>query len=502
MLSENVQVIPDVNAGQRARTAVIDIGSNTVRLVIFDGAPRSPSYFFNEKVYCGLGADLERTGLLSPEGRERALEVIRRFALLVSQVKIEALFTVATAAIRDAEDGPAFCEEVERTTGIKIRVLTGEEEGEYAAFGVLLGEHRAEGVVVDIGGASMELATVRPAGVGNALTTPLGPLRLHASGMNADERRTHISEIIAQSWPKDAPRGAPLYLVGGGWRALAKLMIRKAHHALDVLHGYQVDCDEVLEFTRDLAEANPAKLSKLGISKARAANAPATAEVLTALIEHHAPSAIIVSACGLREGLIYAALPEDVRKTDPLLGAARLLEQRDARFPGQGEALAAWLAPVLPEMPRRLLLTACLLADVKWRTHPDYRAASCFMTATETSLLGLTHRERMILAVSLAHRYKGARSVLSESGAMHMLQPKEAAMAEACGKLIRLAGMAAGMSTDMLLRMTLGRNEEHLSIWLPEDLAHLVSPALEARLRSAAQALNLSGRLIQGSGGI
>jgi len=184
-------------------------------LVIFDGAPRSPSYFFNEKVYCGLGADLERTGLLSPEGRERALEVIRRFALLVSQVKIEALFTVATAAIRDAEDGPAFCEEVERTTGIKIRVLTGEEEGEYAAFGVLLGEHRAEGVVVDIGGASMELATVRPAGVGNALTTPLGPLRLHASDCAKLAKRCAARCAALSCWGRlacacqaDDPQGA------------------------------------------------------------------------------------------------------------------------------------------------------------------------------------------------------------------------------------------------------------------------------------------------------
>lgn len=481
------------------RFGVIDIGSNSVRFVVFDSAMRSPAYFFNEKVYCGLGADIETTGALPPGGRDRALATLRRFALLAEAMDVREVVSIATAAMRDATDGAGFAEEIERETGLKVRIVSGREEGRFAALGVLMGDRRAEGLVVDIGGASMELALVQADAVRHCTTTPLGPLRLMETGKSGADLDAYIDAKIAGNLPDGTRPGLAMTLVGGGWRAFATLVMRRTEYPMHVLHGYEFTSRQALD-TCDWITAGDAALdlTGYGLSRNRADNAPWTAHVLRALIRQLDPASISVSSCGLREGVLYESLSPAMRGDDPLTQSAVVMERLLARFPGFGAELDMWCRAALPEMPARLRLAACLLADVNWRVHPDYRAAACFTTATQSGLVGMTHAERTMLAVSLAYRYKNAKQAVEDSGGARIIDKSARRLAEATGRIIRLGAMLTGATPALLHDCPLTRDGEALTLAIPPRLASLGSEAVERRLGAAASVLGLAPRLVTG----
>ena len=480
------------------RFGVIDIGSNSVRFVVFDSAMRSPAYFFNEKVYCGLGSDIETTGALPPTGKAKALATLRRFALLAKALKVREVVTVATAAMRDASDGAAFADEIEVETGLRVRVVSGKDEGRFAALGVLLGDRRSEGIVVDIGGASMELALLQAGAVRHCTTTPLGPLRLMETGKSGDDLAAYIRDRIDENLPDGARPGLGLTLVGGGWRAFAALVMRRTKYPLRVLHGYQFTREQALETCDWLTGKDAPDLTECGLSKTRAENASWTAHVLRAVIERLEPASLAVSSCGLREGVLYESLTPAMRGDDPLTQSARLMERVGGRFPGLGAELDLWCKSALPEMPERLRLAACLLADVNWRVHPDYRAEACFTTATQSSLVGLTHIERMTLAVALAYRYKDAKQSVERNGGSEILDKEQRRTAEATGRIIRLGAMLTGATPDLLHRCSLRRDATNLVLTIPADLDALASEAVERRLDTAASLLGLAPKLVTG----
>ncbi len=496
--SPTAAVLPPRADDGTDRFGVIDIGSNSVRFVVFDSAMRSPAYFFNEKVYCGLGRDIETTGALPPEGRATALATLRRFSLLAKALGVGKVATVATAAMREASDGAAFAEEIAAETGLDVRIVSGREEGRFSALGVLLGDRRTEGLVVDIGGASMELAFVQAGAVRHCTTTPLGPLRLMETGLSGGKLAAHIDARIEENLPEGTRSGLGLTLVGGGWRAFATLVMRRTDYPLRVLHGYRFTPEDALDTCDWLTGKDVPDLTEMGLSKTRATNAPWTAHVLRGLLARLDPATIGISSCGLREGVLYENLTPAMRGDDPLTQSAAIMERLGSRFPGFGVELDAWCAPVLPEMPARLRLAACLLADVNWRVHPDYRAAACFTTATQSSLVGLTHDERMALAVALAYRYKNARQAVEGEGGSRILDKDMRRIAEATGRLIRLGAMLTGATPALLHRCPLSRDGETLTLTIPDDLSALASDAVARRLDSAASLLGLSGRVATG----
>jgi exopolyphosphatase/guanosine-5'-triphosphate,3'-diphosphate pyrophosphatase len=482
----------DVEGGKKlARFGVIDIGSHTVRLVVFDGRTRSPAYFFNEKETCALGADVQSTGALYPEGKVRALAAIKRFAVLAKAMNVLTLEAVATAAVRDASDGPEFAEQIRKECDLNVRVISGVDEGRYAAMGVLLGEMRKDTTVVDIGGASMELTSVKARKIGEASTTPLGPLRLSATGIEGEELDAYIISHIREGWPKDAEKGGRLTLVGGGWRAFAALDMHRRKYPLHVLQGYEMTPDEALATADWVSGADEADLASAGLSKTRIANAPLTARVLQNLIKVSEPSVVGISAYGLREGVLFEHLPKRLRASDPLTQSAAFVEKQFSRFPGFGEELAAWLIPSFPDLPERLSVAACLLADVNWRIHPDYRAKACFVTATQANLGGLTHHERVFLAVALAYRYKGAKHALKSEPAAELLDADERTQAEALGRTIRLGAMISGAAPDVLSKSKLVRGETTLTLSVDKSHVSLLAGLVERRLGSLAAALGL-----------
>lgn len=476
------------------RVAVVDVGSNSVRLVVFDGAARSPAYFFNEKMSCGLGAGIAETGLLNPEGRVRAIATLRRFATLADRMRVGALEAVATAAIREAEDGPAFRDQVERETGLRLRVISGEEEARLSALGVLLGEPGARGVAADMGGASLELARLDPTGVGPRVTLALGPQRLAGLSEAALARRID-AEVERGAAVADA-KGETLYVVGGSWRAVAKIQMARRGHPLQVLQGYAMSADEAAEACAWIAGQAPEALKAMAdVSGARAGVAPLAAQVLGRLVARLKPSAVSVSAFGLREGVYFERLPDAVRRADPLIATARLLEQAQARFPGFGEELAAWIAPLTADWPadeRRLARAACLLNDVNWRAHPDYRAISCFETVTRANLGGLDHAGRVWIGLALMLRYGGPKGGSDIGPALDLLDAAQFARAEALGRALRLGAMISASTPGALAAAPLRLDDRTLSLTLGAPLTALSGELIGRRLKALAGALGLS----------
>ena len=483
-----------------SRVGVVDVGSNSVRMVVFDGAARSPAYFYNEKILCGLGKGLAETGRLNPEGRKRALMALKRFALLAKGMGIENMTVVATAAAREAEDGPEFQAEVLEQTGLKIWVVDGDEEARLSAQGVLLGWPDAKGVVCDIGGNSMELARVSGGKVGRRATSPLGPFRLMQVPGGPKERAAHIAKVLKVLADEVKSEGERIYLVGGSWRVIARLDMERRSYPLTVLHEYRMQPKQILDTIAWIRSSDLALLrARTGTSTERMDLVPLACEVLEQLIAVLKPTELDISAYGIREGMLYEVMPEQLRARDPLIEAARMAELTSSRLPGTGRKLYDFLLPIFPEAKPdrlRLIKAACLLHDTTWRAHPDYRAEACFDNATRANLGGLDHPGRVFLGLALLHRYKNSRSGSRMESLFRLLSDDDIQEAEVLGKAMRFGAMFAAGDPAEAGRLDWNPKKRVLELQLNEMGRNLFGEVAQARFNALALALRSEGRVI------
>ncbi len=483
----------DPSARALARVGVIDVGSNSVRLVVFDGAARSPAYFYNEKIMSALGAGVSETGRLNPEGRRRALSAIKRFKLLADGMGLPTLTAVATAAVRDAEDGQEFRDEVLRETGLRIWVIDGEEEARLSAQGVLLGWPGAYGLICDIGGSSMELAEIRDGKVGRRVTSSLGPLKLRALPGGDAGRKAHIKTVIEELEKKLGPQRDRLFLVGGSWRAIARIDMERRGYPLHVLHEYRMTATAVQETAKFIEKSDLNALrSACGISEARMVLVPYAMEVLKRLVRTFKPRDIALSSYGIREGMLYEQMPQRLRDRDPLIEACRFIEAKDARLPGFGKTLYHFVMPLFRSAnpaKLRIIKAACLLHDVSWRAHPDYRAETCFDNATRANLGGLTHSERVFLGLALLHRYRNSRAGTRFEALYELLAPEGQKEAEILGKAMRFGAMFWMQPGEPMGEFRWFPQKKKLEFRIPESALPLYGEVAQARLMSLASSL-------------
>lgn len=435
----------DPKAVALSRVGVVDIGSNSVRLVVFDGAARSPAYFYNEKLMCALGAGMSETGRLNPVGRQRALQALKRFQALAEGMNLPPLTVVATAAVREATDGPDFREDVLRETGLRIWVIGGEEEARLSAQGVMLGWPGSYGLVCDIGGSSMELAEISGGRVGRRISSNLGPLKLRDLPGGFKGRDAHIREVMQKLSDHMGQQRDRLFLVGGSWRAIARIDMHRRGYPLHVLHEYRMTTKSVNQTVKYIKSADLEALRQAcGISSARMDLVPYAVDVLKRLVQTFKPKDIAISSYGIREGLLYEQMPQELRDRDPLIEACRFAEDKDARLPGFGKKLFSFVTPLFSKTDTariRLIKAACLLHDVSWRAHPDYRAETCFDNATRANLGGLKHSERVFLGLALLHRYKNKREGTRFEELAGLISDKLMLEAEVLGKALRFGAM-------------------------------------------------------------
>ncbi len=490
----------DAAAMGLGRVGVIDVGSNSVRLVVFDGAARSPAYFYNEKIMCALGAGLSETGVLNPVGRERALSAIRRFASLADSMGIAPLTAVATAAVREAKDGQDFRDEVERETGVKIWIIDGKEEARLSAQGVLLGWPGSYGLVCDIGGSSLELADLFDGRVGDRVTSPLGPLKLKEIKGGRRAIKAHVREIVKALRTKmGSETGKRLFLVGGSWRAIARVDMDRRDYPLTVLHEYRMTARRIAKTAEYIRKSDLQELrTRCHISDSRMSLVPIAVIVLKEIIRQFKPKDITVSSYGIREGMLYEQMPKELRERDPLIEACRFAESKDARLPGFGRVLFDFVQPLFPRMNwqrKRIVKAACLLHDVSWRAHPDYRAEVTFDNATRANLGGLKHAERVFLGLALMNRYSSKASSDRFDPLLDMLTAKEVEEAQILGRAMRLGAML-WVGTDNApgtLKWKKKAGELHLK--LSVDAAPLFGEVAESRFKGLAAALGATAHV-------
>lgn len=495
--------MPDHNATSSVdRIAVIDIGSNSLRLVVFERLGATLLPLLNEKVMCGLGRGIVRSGRLNREGVELAYANIQRFVALARALGASHLMGIATAAVREASDGQEFAAEIERQCGLPVRIVAGAEEARLSAAGVLAGIPSADGVVGDLGGGSVEL--VRIAGsdsghsvIGDGISLPLGPLRLAEFADNPRGLVDAVKRHVASADLLRAARGKPLFLVGGAWRAIARLHMEQAHYPLHIIHQYTVHRRSAEAFLEILAGMSRRSLERItGINRKRLELVPLAALILSELIAVGGAERIVFSAYGLREGYAYGLLPAQA-DIDPLIAACRGVAISQSPGRSDGELLEDWTAPIFGELPsvsRRLHRATCWLSDIAWTEHPDYRAEQAFTRSLRMPIGAIDHHERVFIASALHARYGGSPDDPIKAPTRPLLDDREAAEARSLGLALRLAYTLCGGALNLLRDVRLLRDDGTLLLEFPADGSLFQGEAVERRLAALARALGLSQR--------
>ncbi|KQT88586.1 exopolyphosphatase [Aurantimonas sp. Leaf443] len=396
--------------------AVIDIGSNSIRLVIYEGNRRALTVLFNEKVLSGLGKGLARTNRLDGQAVESALQALARFRQLAEHAGVEAIHAIATAAAREATNGPDFVAAAQAALGQPIVILSGQDEARFAAEGVIAGFHRPDGIAGDLGGGSLELVDIRDGGFRDGLTLPLGGLRLRdlSDGDIAKAQSVADSHVGACGLGGQA-EGRAFYAVGGTWRNLARLHMEQVGYPLHVMHGYEIATPVMDAFLGAVIKGDVEKLPGIAaVSKSRRPLLSFGAVALRSTIRHLKPSVIVLSALGVREGYLHGLLGEEERARDPLIEAAREFSWLRARAPAHSDELVAFVSRTFAtlgveesENEERLRTAACLLADIGWRAHPDYRGRQSFSMIAHAALQGIDHPGRVFMGLTNYYRHEG-----------------------------------------------------------------------------------------------
>jgi exopolyphosphatase/guanosine-5'-triphosphate,3'-diphosphate pyrophosphatase len=478
--------------------AIIDIGSNSVRLVVYSGAKRIPSVIFNEKVLAGLGRDIGEIGEVA---QARALAALERFRLLVRQMGVARIRIVATAAVREASNGAQFLAKV-RKLGFEPRILSGEEEGQRAGQGVLSAIPDADGIVGDLGGGSLELVEVSQGRVGRSVTMPLGVLRLDAFMAKGEASfRKRVAKAVAAAGFSGAAAKRPFYLVGGSWRTLARLEMAIIGHPLPITHQHSMPIDRPADLKLALARMDKAALRDIpSVSVSRVPTLPNANLLLEALVETLDPATLIVSGFGIREGLLYDELPAAERALDPLIEAAREVGAGLGRFEQHGDLLDAWIAPAFDDGPKmaRLRLAACLLSDIAWAAHPDFRAERGIDLALHGNWVAIDVPGRVMLAQALFCSFGGGRELPYPEIAA-LCGPDRLRRAANWGLAMRLGQRLSGGVAAGLKRSRLSRGDGVLRLEIGQRDAALLGETVERRLKTLATELGLTAETAAGA---
>lgn len=481
-----------------APVGIVDIGSNSVRLVVFAGASRNPVTLFNERMLAGLGRNLATTGHLNREGVERALRALARYRAVAHSLGAARLVAVATAAVREASDGPDFVQRARHACGTDIRVLSGKEEARFTALGVLCGMPDAHGLVGDLGGGSLEVLSIDQGKIGQGATIPVGGLRLMdlSAGDIGKARRITGDALQRASWISQVTGN--FYAVGGAWRVLARIHMAQHGYDLHVLQNYIIDRKDALELAHLIAGQSTKSLRKIPkISCSRLESLPFSAVVLERLLTLSPVEKVVISAFGLREGLLYDGFSDALKAYDPLIHSCTEISERLSRSPAFNFELIQWTKKILDQVDEneetgqlaRMREAICLLSDIEWRSHPDHRGENAFQEVLFGPLGSVTHAERYFIALGVFHRYEAKGSVVS-GVVLPVISHEWRNRARLIGLLVRLGATVTGGAVGIIRHVSLERGDK-LVLTIPGTHADLVGEAVEKRLEPVARALGL-----------
>ncbi len=485
--------------------AVIDIGSNSVRLVVYESLKRAPYVIFNEKILCGLGRGLGSgfgdSGFMQQKAMDLAIESLKRFRFMLDKMDVENYRVVATFALREARNGPAFAERIKAECDLDVAVITGEEEARLSGLGVLCALPHAAGIVGDLGGGSLELARLTGGDVADKISFAIGPLNYQSlEGKTISSPKKDIDQAIESLDWIASHSDEDFYAVGGSWRALAKIHIMERGYALNNVHHYTMSRDEALELTEWVSRLHNAELGRYRtyISSRRLKVLPLSADILNRLIKKMKSSRVVVSGYGLREGLLYEGMTPEVRQQDPLIAACHDIAANTGRFSEHGKRLQKWIDPLFPEETgdqKRLRFAASILSDVGWRGHPEYRSEKVLYEVLHGRLLGVTHREAAFIGLTLYICYGGKSGNPKTAKVETLLKEGDILPANQVGLALRLAQRISGGTEKGLKSAALEIQDSKLLLNIKQKDQALMNEVVMKRFQKLAKEFGLKEKV-------
>ncbi len=470
--------------------AIIDIGSNTVRLVVYGGPRRAPIVLLNEKVTPRLGREVAKSGVISDKAMQLALSALRRYVTLLKLMNVTDVQTVATAATRDAENGHIFIAEVEKL-GLTPRLLSGEEEARTSAMGVIGAFPLASGMAGDLGGGSLELTDIADGGCGDAITLPLGTLRLRQLRADGDTAfRNKVRKMLrSANWQHG--EGEAFYIVGGSWRALAMYAMHHLDWPMDDPHDFEILPGALSKVCAEIVAGKTKDAVVPRIASSRMESLPDAAALLDCLVEETKPSRIVFSSWGLREGLLYTSLAPREQQQDPVIaGVAAFVKLHDVT-PDTAALVVDWIGDILPGTDRvdlQFRTAATMLALAALRLEPNVRTEDALAWALRKRWIGLDARGRALFAaVSLAN----AGETQLPKSISPFADKDDLYWAVAWGLAIRLCRKLANCNAQGLAHSSIAIEGDRIVLTLDELTAPLYSHSVTKNLGKLAEWLEL-----------
>lgn len=470
--------------------AVIDIGSNSIRIVIYNGINVNPLKILNEKVFCGLAKGMNKTKYLNKEGIEKAYAALERFTFLSQIHKVKSLFVFATSAVRDAIDGPSFIEEINKKYNINIDVLSPKKEAEYATYGIISSMFNPQGMVADLGGGSVEFISVENKSLKNIYSFPIGALR----SSNCKDKNQLIEDTLSSFPVNKILKGYNLYAVGGAFRNLAKMYIKQQEYPLKIIHNYKISADDFYPFLDKISKLPKSVLQNNfpDISKKRIEVLPYAALMIKKIISKGEPENIIFSTHGVREGFIYSKLDEKQKSLDPLIVKCEDLAELVYIDNKYAYELLDWILNIFLEkttVEKRILLAICMLSDVARGDMRSYRADLIYNKITDTNFISVNHKERVFIAKTLFFRYKGSLNKIKDECKL-LLTPEEIMFSYRLGLSIRLANSLSNCCTNILKHTPVSVKNEELVLKFSKKYKLITGDIVEKRLNDLAETIN------------
>lgn len=500
MILDNKSSLAQGRLRELVPVAVIDIGSNSVRQVVYEGLTRAPAVLFNEKIMCGLGKGMVSTNKLNKRAVERSLAGIKRFMRLGYQLNVGKTHIIATAAVRDAENGPEFIKNVEKISGLEVEVLTGAMEARYSAFGIRSGFHHPNGIVGDMGGGSLELVSLGKK-FGKGMTLPLGGIRLKEMSEDLLEKATKITksklEKVDIEWPKGEMN---FFAIGGTWRSLGKLHIANRKYPLSSVHDYEIETKELIDFCDKIISSDLKSFSGIHVvSKNRRDLLPMGAVVMREVVKKLGAHKVIFSSLGIREGVLYSLLPEAQQEKDSLLSAAKDLSVLRSRAPEHCVDLAKWTEKAFEtlgidetEDDKRHRTASCYLADVAWRAHPDFRADQYIGIIANAGFVGISHEGRAFLAIANYHRYQGLGSKVKSPAIASLASERSVKRARILAAMFRVLYLFSSTMPGIIPQLKLQlKDKSSIELLVPKAISDLIGERPLERISHLARELQM-----------
>jgi exopolyphosphatase/guanosine-5'-triphosphate,3'-diphosphate pyrophosphatase len=501
---------------------VLDIGSNSIRFVIYDiyGSHFTPVY--NEKVLAGLGRGLKETGRLSEDGKRITLDNLTRFQAIAEarglfETGNGGIRIAATAAMRVAKDAADFIADIHAKTGLDVVPISGLEEARLSALGLLAGNPLAKGIALDLGGASLEIIQLTEAGPGPRVSLPLGPFEFIGADLRGADYRalrpdlearlddasllSDLSDDLAAVLRGDRPVET-LHLIGGAWRNLATIHMGRSDYPLRTLQSYRLLPDEAAALAQWAYTNGKAELLDWpGLRAQRAETLPYSGLLLDCLLSRLMPKSVDLSLTGLREGIVFDSLPRAVQMRDALLDGCRDFASGTLQSEFFGVPLMDFIDGIAEALPiafdpktdARLRQAACLLAGLGKNLHPDYRAEVVFQNVLYAPIAGLSHPMRTWLALSQFRSVSHSKSAPNKRAVETLLNADQIRSAEVLGSAIRLAIVATGRTPELVSALRLA--VEGGTLTLRSDKAALLTEQVTFRLAKLADKLGLPCRI-------